>query len=270
VSDSDRNFHSSVATVYETLLVPMIFDPYADDLANRVAALAPQRVLEIACGTGAVTRALASTLPETVPIMATDLNQAMIDQAIGTGTFRPVEWRQADVMQLPFEDESFDAIVCQFGAMFFPEKRQAFSEVRRVLQPGGTFIFNVWDVIEENQFADVVTEAVGECFPDDPPVFLARTPHGYNDFVAIQRDLFGAGLDGQCEITTLRLRSRATSPEHVSMAFCHGTPLRNEIEKRDASRLEEVTAAATAKVQARFGDGVVEAKMQAHIFSVAK
>jgi SAM-dependent methyltransferase len=270
VTASDTNFHESAATVYERLLVPLIFEQYADDLANRVAALAPQRVLEIACGTGAVTRALASTLPETVPITATDLSQAMIDRAIGVGTSRPVEWRQADAMQLPFDDESFDAIVCQFGVMFFPDKRQAFSEMRRVLQPGGTLIFSVWDVVEENQFADVVTDAVAECFQDDPPAFLARTPHGYNDFVTIQRDLFGARLDGQCEITTLRLRARASSPENVSTAYCHGTPLRNEIEERDASRLGEVTAAAAAKVRTRFGDGVVEGRMQAHIFSVVK
>ncbi len=174
---TDRVFAAPIADTYETLLVPLIFDQYADDMANRVASLAPQRVLEIACGTAAVTRVMASTLPETVPIVATDLNQAMIDTAVATGTSRQVDWRQADVMKLPSDDESFDAVVCQFGVMFFPDKGQAFSEIRRVLQPGGTLVFNVWDIIEENQFAEAVTDAVSECFPDDPPRFLARMPH---------------------------------------------------------------------------------------------
>ncbi len=267
---TDRVFADSVANVYEALLVPLIFDPYAGDLGQRVAALGPQRVLEIACGTGAATRALASTLRETVSIVATDLNQAMIDQAIGAGTSRPVEWRQADVMKLPFDDESFDAIACQFGVMFYPDKGQAFSEICRVLQPGGTLIFSVWDVIEENPFAEAVADAVSRCFPDDPPRFMVRTPHGYNDFVTIQRDLFRGGLNGQCEITTVRHRSRATSADIVAKAYCQGTPLRNEIEERDASRLGEVTDAAAAEVLERFGPGVVEGKMQAHVFSIAK
>lgn len=267
---TDRVFAASIANVYEALLVPLIFDQYADDLANRVASLAPQRVLEIACGTGAVTRAMASTLPETVPILATDLNQAMIDTAIATGTSRQVEWRQADVMKLPFDDESFDAIACQFGVMFFPDKGEAFAELRRVLQPGGVLIFSVWDRIEENEFAEAIHDAVGECFPEDPPRFVMRTPHGYHDFVTVQRDLFKGGLNGHCEIATLKLRSRATSADVVGTAFCQGTPLRNEIEQRDASRLNEVTDAATAEIVSRFGQGVVEGRMQAHVFSVGK
>jgi ubiquinone/menaquinone biosynthesis C-methylase UbiE len=137
------------------------------------------RVLELAAGTGVVTRALTATLNERTAIVATDLNKAMHDHARTVGTSRHVEWRQADAKQLPFEDGAFDAVVCQFGALFFPDKGRAFAEARRVLRPGGLFTFSVWDRIEENEFADVATTALESVFPDAPPRFLARTPHGY-------------------------------------------------------------------------------------------
>src|SRR5215472_15945481 len=135
-SASDKVFAGSIPKIYETYLVPLIFRPYADDLAQRVAALQVRRVLEVAAGTGVVTRALAAALPGDVEIVATDLNQAMLDQAAATGTSRPVTWRQADAMQLPFPDGSCDVVVCQFGAMFFPDKAKAFAEARRVLRKG--------------------------------------------------------------------------------------------------------------------------------------
>src|SRR2546428_1814126 len=178
---TDKTFTGSIPKLYESHLVPLIFNPYAADIARRLASRSPSRVLEIAAGTGVVTRALVSALPERIAIVATDLNQAMLDQAIVIGTSRQVEWRQADAMQLPFADGSFDAVVCQFGAMFFPDKPAAFAEARRVLQPGGVFLFNVWDRIEENEIADTVQTAVAALFPTDPPGFLPRTPYGYYD-----------------------------------------------------------------------------------------
>src|SRR5712691_10858334 len=158
-ASEDKIFTGSIPKLYETYLVPLIFEPYAADLVNRLSSRSPSRVLEIAAGTGVVTRALASMLPESVSIVATDLTQAMLDQARVVGTRRTVEWRQADAMQLPFADGTFDAVVCQFGVMFFPEKSKAFAEARRVLRRGGVFIFNVWDQIRENEFADTVTSA---------------------------------------------------------------------------------------------------------------
>src|SRR4029453_10632477 len=178
---SYKIFAGSIPRLYEAYLVPLIFEPYAADLVNRLAPISPSRVLEIAAGTGVVTRNLASVLPESVSIVATDLNQSMLDLAATIGTKRHVEWRQADSMQLPFPDGSFDAVVCQFGVMFFPDKVKAFSEARRVLMPGGVFMFNVWDRISENEFADTVTTALESLFPDDPPRFLTRTPYGYYD-----------------------------------------------------------------------------------------
>src|SRR5207249_1888286 len=159
--------------------------------------------LEIAAGTGVVTRALASVLPSPVSIVATDLNQAMLDEASAVGTRRPVEWRQADAMELPFADGAFDAVVCQFGVMFFPEKPKAFSEARRVLRPGGEFIFSVWDRIEQNEFADTVTTALESLFPGDPPRFMVRTPHGYYNLPTIERDLANGGFTKSSLIATV-------------------------------------------------------------------
>lgn len=265
---SDKVFAGSIPKVYDTYLVPLIFEPYAADLANRLRSRSVTRVLEIAAGTGVVTRALASALPESVTIVATDLNQAMLDQAAQAGTTRAVEWRQADAMQLPFQDATFDAVLCQFGAMFFPDKSKAFSEARRVLRPGGLFLFNVWDKIAENEFADTVTTALESLFPADPPRFMARTPHGYHDHHAIARDLAKGGFVAAPRIDTVAARSRAASPRVPAIAYCQGTPLRNEIEARDASRLGEATDVAAEAVAKRFGRGAVDGKIQAHIVGI--
>src|SRR6185436_20903139 len=196
---------------YDKYLVPLIFEPYAIDLARRLAALPLTNVLELAAGTGVVTRRLAMALPDTVFIVATDLSQPMLDQAASVGTRRPVEWRQADAFQLPFDKGSFDAVVCQFGVMFLPDKARAFAEARRVLRRGGTFIFNTWDRIEENEFPQVVGEALAQRFPQDPPRFMERVPHGYHDTATIRRDLSGGGFSSEPRIETVAARSRAAA-----------------------------------------------------------
>ena len=266
--DTDKVFAGSIPKLYDTYLVPLIFEPYAADLVNRLSSRPLSRVLEIAAGTGVVTRALASVLPESVSIVATDLNQAMLDQASAVGTKRTVEWRQADAMQLPFRDGTFDAVVCQFGVMSFPEKSKAFAEARRVLRPGGVFIFNVWDQIKENEFADTVTTALESLFPKDPPRFMARTPHGYHDQRTIERDLANGGFIASPRINTVAARSRAKSSRTPAIAYCQGTPLRNEIEARDASRLGEATDVAAQAIARRFGSGPVDGKIQAHIVAI--
>ncbi len=267
-SGTDKLFAGSIPKFYETYLVPLLFEPYAADLVNRLASRSLSRVLELAAGTGVVTRALASLLPERVSIVATDLNQPMLDQASALGTKRPVEWRQADAMQLPFQDGTFDAVVCQFGVMFFPDKAKAFSEAHRVLRPHGVLIFNVWDRLEENEFADTVTTALASLFPEEPPRFLARTPYGYHEHASIEQDLVSGGLIAPPEIITLAARSRAKSPRDPAIAFCQGTPLRNEIEARGASRLAEATDVAAEAIGQRFGRGNVDGKMRAHVVTV--
>lgn len=273
-AETDKTFAGSIPKFYEEYLVPLIFEPYAADLARRLtsrkATRKLSRVLEIAAGTGVVTRRMASTLPADVSIVATDLNQPMLDTAAEMGTSRPVEWRAADAMQLPFEEGAFDAVVCQFGAMFFPDKAKAFSEARRVLRPGGVLLFNVWDRIEENEFADEVTTALESVFPKDPPRFLARTPHGYHDVAIVGQDLRGGGFASPPQIDTVAARSKAASPRIPALAFCQGTPLRSEIEARDKTRLAEATDFAAAAVARRFGSGAVDSKMQAHVVAIER
>ena len=266
---ADTVFAGSVPRLYERYLVPLIFEPYAADLARRVAARSPRRLLEVAAGTGVVTRQLATTLPTTVEIVATDLNPGMLDEAAAIGTARPVEWRQMDAMSLPFPDESFDVIACQFGVMFFPDRPKCFSEARRVLRPGGALIFSAWDRISENEIADLCTSAVAALFPEDPPGFLPRTPYGYHDRDRIERDVVAGGLP-RPRIERVTERSRARSARDAAIGYVEGTPLRGEIEARDPSRLREATDAATAAVAKQFGDGPIDAKIQALVVTAER
>jgi SAM-dependent methyltransferase len=224
-------------------------------------------VLEVAAGTGVVTRAMARLLAADTEIIATDLNPAMIDHAAAVGTSRPVQWRQADAMQLPFDDGRFDVVVCQFGAMFFADRPAAFAEMRRTLRPGGRLLFSAWDRIEANELADVVTSALATLFPNDPPVFLARTPHGYHDKAQIAADLRRAGFRDPLSVDTVAARSVAGSAWAVAQAYCQGTPLRNEIEARGAVSLEQATHHAAQAIARQFGAGPVDAGIQAHVVS---
>lgn len=270
MTKSDRSFAGSIPEVYDSFLVPLIFEEYADDLAKRAADLQPESVLETAAGSGVVTRALEKKLVDTARIIATDLNQPMLSRAASSqGTSSKVEWQAADAMALPFDDNSFDVIVCQFGVMFFPDRIKAYRETQRILKPGGTFIFNTWDDIESNEFADEVTKALAQVFPDDPPKFLARTPHGYNNKDQIAEELTAAGF-ADIEITTREAISHAASAKDPATAYCQGTPLRNEIEARNASRLEEATAHAALAIEKRFGATNIDGKIRGHIATARK
>jgi len=264
---NDKAFTGSIPQIYDRLLVPMIFEPYARDLAQRIAHHRPRDVLETAAGTGVVTGALASALPAGTRITATDLNEPMLAQAKNhLADKHRINWQQADAVALPFEDARFDAVACQFGVMFFPDRTKGYSEARRVLKPGGGFFFNVWDRIEENDFANTVNEALKEVFPNDPPLFLARTPHGYHDADRIRTDLTQAGFT-DIAIEPVAHVSRASSPKDPATGFCQGSPLRAEIEARGAPGLEAATAHAAEAVARRFGNGAVEGRIRALVVS---
>jgi ubiquinone/menaquinone biosynthesis C-methylase UbiE len=190
----DTVFSGSIPSLYDKYLGPLMFETYAQDLADRVSALNAERALETAAGTGIVTRALDRSLSPGVSIVATDLNQPMLDHAAERISSSRVSWRKVDAQALPFPDGAFDAVVCQFGVMFFPNKQKAYREARRVVKPGGHFIFNVWDKLEYNEFADLVTAAVTDMFATDPPRFLARTPYGYHQQQAVIAELRSAGF----------------------------------------------------------------------------
>ena len=269
MAESDKVFAGSIPKFYDTLMVPLIFEAYAADLAALVAASSPGSVLETAAGSGVVTRWLAPKLSADAQYVVTDLNRPMLDYAAARqGSDDRIEWRQADALDLPFEETAFDVVCCQFGAMFFPDRVAGYAEARRVLRPGGRFIFSVWDRIEENAFADEVTNAVATLFPHDPPRFLARTPHGYHDIALIRDELHRAGFS-DIAIETIAKVSRALSARDAATAYCQGTPLRTEIEARDAGSLQLATDRATEAIVSRHGEGPVAGRIQAHVVVAA-
>ncbi len=268
--ESDLVFAGSVPQIYDRLLVPLIFEGPAQDVVERLTALAPAKVLEVAAGSGVLTRAMATGLDPSVEITATDLNLPMIDHAASVGTSRPVTWQFADVMDLPFYDGQFDAVVCQFGVMFFPDHAAAYAEIARVLRPGGAFVFNVWDRIENNEFADVVSNAVAQMWPEDPPAFLARTPHTYYDEAEIRGDLTAGGFHAAVSFDAIEFRSRAASCDIPAIAYCQGTPLRNEIEARDPARLAEATEVATDALCDRFGSTNLDSRIREYMITAHK
>ena len=263
MATQDSAFTGSIPDIYDTCLGPMLFEPYAQDIARRAAGLNPSRVLETAAGTGIVTAALAGALPA-AEIIATDLNQSMLDVAATKIGSSRVRFQAANAQELPFGDGEFDLVVCQYGVMFFPDRIGAYREARRVLRPGGAFLFNAWDSLATNPIPRIVEQAVAALFPADPPGFLGRTPHGYHDPARIAEDLATAGFY-DVEIENVALPSRAATPRQPAVGFAHGSPLRMEIEARDASRLDEAADVAAKAVEVEFGGGPIESVMTANI-----
>ena len=268
MKEADKVFAGSVPALYDQYLGPLIFEPYALDLAERVAALGAKRVLETAAGTGIVSRAMARRLPGDCAILATDLNQPMLDHAVSQTKAVNVTYGQADAQALPFEDSAFDAVVCQFGFMFFPDKAAALAQVRRVLKPGGKFLFNVWDRLEANEFPHVTVTALNALYPDSPPQFLSRTPYGFNDKAVLEKLVREAGF-ARVEIETMAKTSRAPSSREPAIGFCQGSPLRGELEAMGAGQLEKATDAAAVALADHFGKGPIEGRIQAIVISAS-
>ena len=250
-----------MSSAYDEFLVPAVFAPYADDLAARVARHQPRDVLELAAGTGVLTAAVTALLPG-ARITATDLNVAMVD--VGSAQVPTATWRQADAMQLPLGDESFDLVACQFGVMFFPDRPAAYAEVARVLRPGGHFLFNCWGALATHDVEATVIATLAEIFPDDPPNFLARIPHGYHDADLVTADLTAAGFRG-VDIETVELDCVGKTAEGLARGYCRGTPLRPEIEAR--GDLEATTRSLATALERRFGPGPVVGRMAALVVS---
>jgi SAM-dependent methyltransferase len=251
------------AELYERHLVPLVFGEHARIMASRFRDMAAGRLLEIAAGTGALTRELRTRLPDTVDIVATDLNQPMLDQAMAMSGGGAITWRQADAMALPFEDDAFDAAVCQFGAMFFPDKVAAFSQVHRVLRSGGLFRFSVWDRMEVNLLNQMYQDVIDAMFSTDPPGRM-REPFSYHDRTIITADLTGAGfIDIALEVVPDYYR--ATSARDAAFAISQGHPVRQEIEARGPEYLERAFEILANNVVARYGNGPVAIPNQAII-----
>ena len=259
-------FNGSMPAFYDRYLGPVAFVPYAVEMAKRVRGVNPARVLETACGTGIVTYSIADAFPEGLEIVATDLSQPMLDFASAKRPASSVIWHQADALDLPFADASFDAVVCQFGVMFFPDKLKGMREARRVLKPTGYFLFSVWDSLQENELPRTSALAIAAMFPDDPPTFIQRVPYGYNDPVAIKAQLHDAGFK-VVEVDKVAKKLEVSSARDYACGAAQGGPLRNEIEKRDADGLERATELATRAIEKRFGQGSFTADSQALFFS---
>src|SRR6185436_14315313 len=269
MEDPAQMYSGSVPALYDRYRGPVFFEPFARDLADCLADLRAGNLLEIAAGTGIVTRVLARVLPATVSIIASDINQAMLDFAAAQPGLARISWRQADALALPFDDASFDAVLCQFGVMFFPDRVAGYREARRVLKPGGRFLFSVWDRLEHNPVSRCVIDGLATWHPRNPPRFLARTPHGHHDTDVIRREIAAAGF-GEPTIQTVTLTCRAPSALDPAIGFCQGSPMRGEIEALDASGLEAATEAAAAAIRAEFGNGPIEAPMQALVVTARK
>lgn len=244
---------------YERWLVPTVFRPFADEVGGWAAARRPRRVLELAAGTGVLTRELRARCPD-AHIVATDLNAAMVDY--GQRQVPDVSWQQADALQLPFDDGAFDLVVCQFGVMFFPDKVAGFEQARRVLTPDGSLLFTTWGAVETHDFGHALVTALGRVFPEDPPAFLVAVPHGYADAGTVAADLHAAGFTA-VDVEAVTLEGRAESVADVTRGFCTGSPLWAEIAARgDAATLTEEIA---AEVVALLGPGPVTGRMTAHV-----
>src|SRR5215475_14139772 len=267
-SDKGASFAGTLAEFYDRYLVPLNFAPFAEVVADRAKALLPRRVLETAAGTGVATEVLARILPTDVTITATDLNQAMIEHGKVRPGMERVHWQQADAMKLPFPDGAFDLIVCQFGVMFFPDKRASFKESLRVLTPGGTYLFVLWDDYANmsNSPAWIAAQTVGDMLGRDPHTLVNPA---YFDEPTIRADLTVAGFR-DVKVDRIARTARAASARDAAVITVQGSLLRTAIETADPSRLGEATKAVEQVMFARFGDGPVEGETKALIVTTKK
>jgi ubiquinone/menaquinone biosynthesis C-methylase UbiE len=259
---SDTIFSGSIPQLYDRHLGGLLFAPYAADAVRRLSSLTAARLLETAAGTGILTQALAASLPKAVEIVATDLNPPMLDYAAAKPEMGRVHFQQADGLALPFPDRSFDVVVCQFGVMFFPDRAAGMREAKRVLKPGGRFLFSVWDSLADNPVTAAVVAALVTRYPSHPSWFMDRTPHGYHDPDKIRADLRAAGF-ADASIETVRLTGHATDAASVATGTCQGSPMRAEIEALDPTGLAQATDVVAAAIVKRFSDGSFEAPLQA-------
>lgn len=264
MTERDIPFEHSTPVLYDRCMGPFLFEPCARVLAERAALLRPGRILETAAGTGIATRALHQAAPE-AHIIATDVNPVMLDVAAGSLMSDVVSFRPADAQDLPFDSDTFDLVVCQFGVMFFPDKVRAHREARRVLGPGGHYLLASFDRLESNPVPQAAGEAVAALFPSDPPTYMERGPFSYADPARIECDLFEAGFS-RVTLETLTLTSRLNARD-AAQGMVLGSPFRSEIERRDASALDRAVSAVTAALAPLDGN---ETPMSVHVVTAVK
>jgi ubiquinone/menaquinone biosynthesis C-methylase UbiE len=268
MTDDAAGYIGSIPQHYDRDLVPILFADYAADISRRVAACSPGRVLEMAAGTGIVTRHLCNLLPVGVSLTATDLNPPMLE--IARTKFRPhelVEFQQADAAALPFADGSFDVVVCQFGVMFFPDKDKSYREALRVLGPGGRYLFNVWDSHRHNSFARIAHEVTGSFFPADPPQFQS-VPFAYR-FDSIKDSLLDAGFINIAAVV-VRQQKRVSELTILARGLVYGSPIIDQVRQRGGVEAEQIVDAIVREYRKQFGNDPATVRLQAIVFSAEK
>ncbi|MDF0651599.1 MAG: class I SAM-dependent methyltransferase [Nitrospira sp.] len=238
--------YAPICDLYERHLGSALFEPYAIDLAGRVADDCSQgSVLEMACGTGIVTRQLRARLKPAVALTATDINPGMLDYAQKKlNALEGITWKQADIADLPFTDASFNAAVCQFGLMFVSDKNHAFREMRRILAKGGLLAFSVWDRMENNSWGIIAHATVGEFFPENPPQFF-KAPCSFYDIDVLRNLLTASGFD-RINIQTVRKECYSATAHSLAIGLIEGAPILAEIQERGGASGPIVDAVATS------------------------
>ena len=266
MTDPNAHFTGSIPENYDRHLGPVLFEPYARDLARRVPAGEGTRVLEVACGTGIVTRHLRERLAAGARFVATDLNQPMIDHARRKlQGARGIDWQQADACALPFPDKSFDTVVCQFGLMFVPDKPQALREARRVLANGGTLLLSVWDSLERNTFAKAAHEKIASFFPSDPPTFY-QVPFSLYQTDALKEMASGAGFT-DVRIDAVSFQGESPSARDLATGLVEGNPVGTMIRERKVAPVAEIIEAVATIVAQKFGDRPVRIPLHAFVLT---
>jgi SAM-dependent methyltransferase len=269
MSNDSVSFVGSIPQYYDQGLGPLIFADYAADMARRAAAGDPARVLETAAGTGIVTRKLRDALPVDARLTATDLNPPMLE--IARAKFRAgeqVEFQPADATALPFADASFEAVVCQFGLMFFPDKPKSFAEVFRVLAPGGRYLFSVWDSHRYNPFGRITHEVAGRFFPTDPPQFY-NVPFSCHQVDPIKELLLATGF-GEINVAVLRRQKPIPDVANFARAAVLGNPLIDQVHARGGVEPDEIVGALAQEYRREFGAASGGMPLQAIMFAAAK
>lgn len=263
MTDADI-FKHSTPDLYDRYMVPLLFEPFARVVADRVADLQPTRILETAAGTGVLTALVAEAAPN-AEIVATDINPGVVGYAAKKFDTGRVTLQQANAQDLPFEDSSFDLVLCQFGVMFFPDKVLANSEANRVLQDGGDYIVVTFADLDANPVPKAADEAVEGLFPDDPPRYMERGPFSYTDAATVEAELRAAGFsDVSVETVTLMTLVNARD---AAAGMVLGSPFRAEIERRDPDSLERALDAVSAALEPLDGH---DAPVCAHVVTARR
>jgi SAM-dependent methyltransferase len=264
----DRLPSNAMLAVCDRHFAPSVLSPFADDLARRLSRFNNGPLLEIAAGTGVLTQAIASALSAGLTLIATDPAQDIVEHAMQKPGMARVIWQQADPLALPFADATFGIVACLTGVATLASPVQAFKQVRRVLKPGGRFVFSVPGNIRHNPVASCLQAALNDSFPDTPPRFIADGLHGYANNEIIDDDLTEAGFTDAI-YTTVELPFAVASARDIAIGYCLGTLVRADLEQRTAGNIEPILHAATLALEQRFGAGVIQSTMRAHVVSAA-